>query len=93
MKKSDSYIDRNLFNEEICDLIQEYLVNIDAYTDEVVAIQKKTKEIQFISERKLNQNWEVYPINKFFRRNVDDTSFEVDIDATLDLADSYFFLH
>ena len=93
MKKSDSYIDRNLFNEEICDLVEEYLSNKDTYTDEVVAIQKMTKEIQLISERKLNHNWEVYPINKFLRRNVNDTSFEVDIDATLDLADSYFFLH
>ena len=80
-------------NEEICDLVEEYLSNKDAYTDEVVAIQKKTKEIQFLSERELNQNWEVYPINKFLCRNVDDTSFELDIDATLDLADSYFFLH
>jgi hypothetical protein len=93
MKKSDSYLDRNLFNEEICDLVEEYLSNKDAYTDEVVAIQKKTKKIKFLSERELNQNWEVYPINKFLRRNVDDTSFELDIDATLDLADSYFFFH
>ena len=44
MKKSDSYIDRNLFNEEICDLVEEYLSNKDAYTDEVVAIQKKQKK-------------------------------------------------
>jgi len=92
MDKPDSYIDRNLFNEGICDLIEEYLKNTEAYSNEVVAVQKETKEIRLIYENELDQQWDIYPIESFIRKNEDGTGMEVDIDATLDLADSYFFL-
>ena len=92
MNKPDSYIDRNLFNEGICDLIEEYLKNTEAYSNEVVAVQKETKEIRLIYENELDQQWDIYPIESFIRKNEDGTGMEVDIDATLDLADSYFFL-
>jgi len=92
MNKPDSYIDRNLFNEGIFDLIEEYLVNSEAYKDEVLAVQKKTKEFLLVSENELDQQWDIYPITRFLRKNEDESGMEVDIDATLDLADSYFFL-
>jgi len=92
MNKPDSYIDRNLFNERICDLIEEYLDNVEAYTDEVLAVQKTTKELHLLSETVLDQQWNIYPIKKFLRKSEDGSEMEVDIDATLDLADSYFFL-
>ena len=92
MNKPDSYIDRNLFNERICVLIEEYLENEDAYSNEVLAVQKKTKELQLISEKELNQQWDIYPLKRFLRKKEDGSGMEVDIDATLDLADSYFFL-
>jgi hypothetical protein len=92
MDKPDSYIDRNLFNEGICGLIDEYLDNVEAYTNEVLAVQKKTKKLQLASENELNQEWDIYPIKRFLRKNEEGSGLEVDIDATLDLADSYFFL-
>jgi len=92
MNKPDSYIDRNLFNEGICDLIEVYLDNVEAYTDEVLAVQKKTKEFQLVSENELDQQWDIYPLKRFLRKKEDGSGMEVDIDATLDLADSYFFL-
>ena len=92
MDKPNSYIERNLFNEGICDLIEEYLDNVESYTDEVLAVQIKTKELQLISKNELDQKWDIYPIKRFLRKNEDGSGMEVDIDATLDLADSYFFL-
>ena len=92
MKIPDSYIDRNQFNEGICDLIEEYLENADAYNDEVIAVQKTTKELQLISANEVDNNWDTYPILSFLREREDGTGKEVDIDATLDLADTYYFL-
>lgn len=92
MDKPDNYIERNFFNEELCDLIEEYLENTETYSNEVVAVQKETKKIQVISENELDQKWDVYPIDRFIRKVEDVSGLEVDIDATLDLADSYFFV-
>ena len=92
MKTQDSYVSRNHFNEEIFDLIEEYLENSDSFTDEVLAVHKKSKELQLISPNKINEDWDTYPISKFIRKEADGIGLETDVDATLDLADSYFFL-
>jgi len=92
MKTSDSFVTRNLFNEEVFGLVKEYLENDEAYTDEGVAVNIKTKEIKLISPKQLDINWEFYPIGQFIRKNEEGTDLEPDVDATLDLADKYFFL-
>ena len=92
MKTQDNYVLRNLFNEEIFDLIEEYLENTEAYTDEILAVHKKSKKLQLISANEIDNNWDTYPISKFIRNNEDEKELEPDVDATLDLADSYFFV-
>ncbi|MDR3653232.1 MAG: hypothetical protein P4L34_09715 [Paludibacter sp.] len=92
MKAADSYVTRNLFNEEVFDLILEYLDNNVTFTEEGVAVNPKTKEIKLISPKELGSNWEFYPIAQFIRKNEAGTALEPDVDATLDLADKYFFL-
>jgi hypothetical protein len=91
MKTQDNYIARNLFNEVVFALISEYLENEDAFTDEVVAVNLNTKELQLISPKMLEAGWESYPVSQFIRKNEDGSGLEPDVDATLDLADNYFF--
>ena len=92
MEKLDSYIDRNLFNQKVVDLIVENLDNSEALTDEVVAVHKITKELKMISISTIGSDWDTYPILSFIRVNEFGTGKEVDIDATLDLTDTYYFL-
>ena len=92
MKKQESYVSRNLFNEEIFDLIEEYLGNSDSYSNEVLAVHKKSKDLQLISPKEIDENWDTYPISKFIRKDEEGIGLEPDVDATLDLADSYFFV-
>ena len=90
MNITDSYIDRNLFNQKLFDLIEDYLDNPDEYANEVIAVNSRSKEIQLNSPENLDSNWETYPITQFIHN--DENGLEPDVDATLDLADSYFFL-
>ena len=93
MAEFDSYIERDRFNEKIFDLVNEYLNNFEAYPDNVIlAIQNKTNDLQIISPDEIGNDWDIYNITSLIRENDLRTGKEVDIDATYDLANKYFFV-
>ena len=93
MAELDSYIDRDLFNEKIFDLVSEFLNEIEVYPNNVVlAIQNKTNDLQIISPDEIGNDWDIYNITSLIRENDLRTGKEVDIDATYDLANKYFFV-
>ena len=89
----NTYIDRNKFNEEIVDLVNDYLDNMDVYPESTcIAVYKQTCDLELFTATEVGVNWETYPITSFLRQNENKDGIEVDIDATLDLADKFYFM-
>ena len=93
MSDYSSYIQRDAFNEALCNLVEEYLQDKDAYPhDTVLAVNSKTMEIEIGTQADFVTGWETYPIQSLIRNNEDNLGKEADIDATPELASSYFFI-
>lgn len=93
MSDYSSYIERDAFNEALCNLVEDYLQDKDAYSeDTVLAINSKTKEIELGTQVDFSIGWNTYSIQSLIRNNEDNSGIEVDIDATYELASSYFFV-
>jgi hypothetical protein len=93
MNDYSSYAERDTFNEALCNLVEEYLQDQAAYPiDTVLAINKRTMEIELGPQASFISCWEVYQIQNLIRNNDDNTGTEVDIDSTYEIASSYFFV-
>ena len=93
MSDYSSYTERDAFNEALCNLVEEYLQDKDVYSeDTVLAIKSKTMEIELGTTADFITGWETYPIQSLIRNNEDNSGKEADIDATHELASSYFFV-
>ena len=93
MSDYSSYTERDAFNEALCNLVEEYLQEKDARsTDTVLAVNKKTKKIQLGTKIEFAAGWETYPIGNLIRDNEDNSGTEADIDATFEIASSFFFV-
>lgn len=93
MSDYSSYTERDAFNEAICNLVEEYLQDKDVYTvDPVLAVNTKTMEIELGAEIDFDGQWEKYPIETLIRESEDNSAKEADIDATYELASSYYFV-
>jgi len=94
MPDYSSHTERDAFNEALCNLVEEYLQDKEAYrTDTILAINSKTTEIQLGVKSDYLIGWDTFPIENLIRDNEDNTGKEADIDATFELASSYFFVH
>jgi len=88
-----SYIERDQFNENICELVEEYLGDIDLYPiDTILAIKEETFELKLCSPGEIDSSWTTYEIQSLIRDNEDGTGKETDIDSTNEIANSYFFV-
>lgn len=93
MSDYSSYTERDAFNEALCNLVEEYLQDKDAYSeDTLLAINSKTKEIELGTQADFVPGWETYAIQSLIRNNEDNSGEEADIDATFDIASSFFFV-
>lgn len=93
MSDYSSYTERDAFNEALCNLVEEYLQEKDARTtDTVLAVNTKTKKIELGTKTVFAAGWETYPIGNLIRDNEDNTGKEADIDATFEIASSFFFV-
>lgn len=93
MSDYSSYTERDAFDEALCNLVEEYLQDKEAYpTDAVLAINGKTMEIELGAQADFVTGWETYAIQSLIRNNEDNSGKEADIDATHELASSYFFV-
>jgi FKBP-type peptidyl-prolyl cis-trans isomerase (trigger factor) len=93
MSDYSNYTERGAFNEALCNLVEEYLQEKDARpTDTVLAVNSKTKKIELGTKTEFTAGWETYPIEKLIRDNEDNSCKEVDIDATFDIASSFYFV-
>jgi len=93
MSDYSSYTERDAFNEALCDLVEDYLQDKDAYpADTVLAINSKTMGIELGKQADFGTTWETYPIQSLIRNNEDNSGEEADIDATHELASSNFFV-
>lgn len=93
MSDLSSYTERDAFNEALCNLVEEYLQDKDAYpADTVLAIKEKTMEIELGEQANFIKGWNTYAIQSLIRNNEDNSGQEADIDATHELASSYFFV-
>ncbi|MDO9154625.1 MAG: hypothetical protein Q7U47_13140, partial [Paludibacter sp.] len=88
-----SYTERDAFNEALCNLVEEFLQDKDAYpADIVLAVNSKTKKIELGTQTEFAAGWETYPIENLIRNNEDNSGKEADIDATFDIASSFYFV-
>lgn len=93
MSDYSSYTERDAFNEALCNLVEEFLQDKDAYpADTVLAINSKTMEIELGTPTDFVAGWETYEIKSLIRNNEDNSGKEADIDATYELASSYFIV-
>jgi hypothetical protein len=93
MSDYSSYTERDAFNEALCNLVEEFLQDKDAYTaDTVLAINGETMEIELGIQASFIKGWETYAIQSLIRNNEDNSGEEANIDATHELASSYFFV-
>ena len=93
MSDYSSYTEIDAFNEALCNLVEEYLQDKDAYpANTVLAINGKTMEIELGTPTDTLAGWETYAIQSLIRNNENNSGQEADIDATHELASSYFFV-
>jgi hypothetical protein len=93
MSDYSSYTERDTFNEALCNLVEDFLQDKDAYpADTVLAINEKTMEIELGVQANFIKGWNTYAIQSLIRNNEDNSGQEADIDATHELASSYFFV-
>jgi len=88
-----SYIERDQFNEKICELVEEYLGDKDLYPIEtILAIKEVTFELKLCSPGEIDSSWTAYKIQSLIRDKEDGTGKETDIDSTNEIASTYFFV-
>lgn len=93
MSDLSTYTKRDAFNETLYCLVEEYLNEKEAHTAEtVLAINRKTKATKLGTKTEFTAGWEIFPIDKLVRINDEDTAEEVDIDATFEIASSFYFV-
>ena len=93
MSDLSSYTERDAFNEALCNLVEEYLQDKNSYPDDtLLAINGKTMEIELGTQADFVTGWETYPIQSLIRNNEDNSGKEADIDATHELASTYYFV-
>jgi len=93
MSDYSSPAERDIFNEKIYELINDYIEDSEAYTpDMVLAIQSSSNELKMCSMYEIEVGWDVYEIESLIRVDESGTGKEVDIDATFDIASRYFFV-
>jgi hypothetical protein len=93
MSDYSNYIERDQFNDKICELVEEYLDNIDSYPDNIVlAIDNKTNEIKLCEKSDIIDGCDTFAISALIRDNEEQTAKEVDIDETFEIASKYFFV-
>jgi len=93
MSNYSSHTERDAFNEALYSSVEEYLQEKDAHSvNTVLAVNSKTVEIKLGSKNDFTSGWETYPIENLIRNNEDNSGQEVDIDATFEIASSFFFV-
>lgn len=93
MSDYSSYTERDNFNETLCNLVEEFLQDKDAYSEEtVLAINSKTMEIELGTQVNFLTGWDTFAIHNLIRNNEDNSGQEADIDAIHELASSYLFV-
>jgi hypothetical protein len=93
MSDISTYTKRDAFNEILYSLVEEYLNEKDAHPAEtVLAINRKTKATKLGTKTEFTAGWELFPIDKLIRKNDEDETEEVDIDATFEIASSIYFV-
>jgi hypothetical protein len=93
MNDYSSYVERDNFNEQIYELISEYIENSEAYPqDTVLAIENGSYKLKLSLESEIGTGWDIYQIETLIRPNESGCGKEVDIDASFDIASSYFFV-
>lgn len=93
MSDYSSYIERDAFDESLCNLIEEYIQDKNAYSvDTVLAINNQTLEIELGIPTDFDNEWRTYSIQTLIRNNEDNTGKEADIDATHEIASSFLFV-
>ena len=93
MSDYSSYTERDSFNEALCNLVEEFLQDNDAYSEEtVLAINSKTMEIELGTKTDFLTGWDTFAIQNLIRNNEDNSGQEADIDAIHELASSYLFV-
>jgi hypothetical protein len=93
MSDYSGYVERDNFNEKIYELISDYIENSEAYPqDTVLAIESRSNKLKLSSMDEIGMGWDVYQIETLIRTNESGTAKEVDIDASFDIASSYFFV-
>ena len=93
MSDYSSYTERDAFNEALCNLVEEFLQDKDAYSEEtVLAINSKTMEIELGTKTDFLTGWDTFAIQNLIRNNEDNSGQEADIDAIHELASSYLFV-
>ena len=93
MKTSYIHIERNFFIEEVVNLVNDYLDNMEVYSeDSCIAVQKHTYALELLTPAEAGPDWEIYPIDSFFHQNENKEGMEGDVIATFDLADKYYVI-
>ncbi len=93
MSDYSSYTERDAFNEALCNLVEEFLQNKVAYSEEtVLAINSKTLEIELGTKADFLTGWDTFAIQNLIRNDEDNSGQEADIDAIHELASSYLFV-
>lgn len=93
MSDLSTYIQRDAFNEILYSMVKEYLNEKEASSAEsVLAINRKTKATKLGTKTEFTADWELFPMDKLIRLNDDDSSEEVDIDATFEIASLFYFV-
>jgi hypothetical protein len=93
MSDLSTYTKRDAFNETLYCVVEEYLNEKDTHpAEKVLAINRKTKATKMGTKTEFTPGWELYPIDKLIRINDENETVEVDIDATFDIASSFYFV-
>ncbi len=80
------------FQNIICDVVEEYIKNIDNYDNTYyLVINSKTYNVTIENGNRINGDDEKFDLNKFVQRNENGT-LEVDIDAVNDVAGKFLFV-
>jgi hypothetical protein len=93
MSDLSSNTKRNAFNEEIFRIVEEYLQEKALHpVGSVLAINAKSKSLKLGAKNEFPSSWDTYTLDNLIRKNEDDNSDEVDVDATFDIASKYYFV-
>ena len=100
MKEYSTFQERNEFEEQLFEVIQEYLGNKESYISETgtetgnpgLCINPKNMEVTIDVIGNLSDGCDFYSLEQFMRPTDDNSGMEPDCDATHELASSYCFI-